>query len=125
MNKEYRKREEIIEALQRFFAERDEVAFAYLFGSVARGKSGPLSDIDVAVMCDDCETDVKWDLMRLLDREDIDVVNLGTLRSQRLVKDIVQEGVLLKEGENRIQWEIDAYHRALDFIQHAKAVYGY
>ena len=118
-------RTKMIDRLRRFFADREEVAFAYLFGSVARGKSGPLSDIDVAVMCDDCETDVKWDLMHLLDREDIDVVNLRTLRSQRLVKDIVREGVLLKEGERRAQWEVEAYHKALDFIQHAKVVYGY
>ena len=115
----------IIDTLRRFFADRDDVMFAYLFGSVARGDVGPLSDIDIAVMCDDCETRIQWDLMELLGREDIDVVNLRTLRSQRLVKDIVQEGVLLKEGERRAQWEVDAYHKALDFIQHAKVVYGY
>ena len=125
MKKEYRDREELIKTLQRFFADREEVAFAYIFGSVARGKSGPLSDIDIAVMCEDCETDVKWDLMEYLEREDIDVVNLKTLRSQRLVKDIVREGIVLKEGRERVRWEVDAYHKALEFINHAKVVYGY
>jgi hypothetical protein len=32
---------------------RSEVLVAYLFGSVARGTSGPLSDVDVAVLLSD------------------------------------------------------------------------
>ena len=115
----------MIDTLRRFFADRDDVMFAYLFGSAARGDVGPLSDIDIAVMCDDCETRIQWDLMELLGREDIDVVNLKTLRNQRLIKDIVIEGVVLKEGERRVTWEVDAYHKALDFMTHARAVYGY
>jgi predicted nucleotidyltransferase len=35
-----------------FFETRHEVIFAYLFGSVARGNAGPLSDIDIAVYLD-------------------------------------------------------------------------
>ena len=36
--------------LRDFFAERSDVAAAYLFGSVARGSAGPESDVDVAVL---------------------------------------------------------------------------
>jgi len=35
--------------LVRFFSNRQDVAFAYLFGSLARQKPRPLSDIDLAV----------------------------------------------------------------------------
>ena len=38
--------------LDGFFETRPEVLFAYLFGSVARGNAGALSDIDIAVYLD-------------------------------------------------------------------------
>lgn len=36
--------------LQAFFCAREDVSTAWVFGSVARGGAGPLSDIDVAVL---------------------------------------------------------------------------
>ena len=36
-------------AAQRYLQEREDVAFAYLFGSMATGKTTPLSDVDIAV----------------------------------------------------------------------------
>jgi len=38
-----------IEALKRYFESRKDVAFAFLFGSHARGTATKLSDIDIAV----------------------------------------------------------------------------
>lgn len=38
------------ERLRRALEAREDVVVAYLFGSVARGKAGPLSDVDVAVL---------------------------------------------------------------------------
>lgn len=40
---------ERIATLPGLFATRDEVVFAYLFGSAARGELRPTSDVDVAV----------------------------------------------------------------------------
>jgi len=37
-----------IEALKRYFESRKDVAFAFLFGSQARGTATKLSDIDIA-----------------------------------------------------------------------------
>ena len=42
--------EEIIEKLKEFFTDREEVQFAVLFGSLAKGTANKLSDVDVAVM---------------------------------------------------------------------------
>ncbi|MFQ6128734.1 MAG: nucleotidyltransferase domain-containing protein [Thermoplasmata archaeon] len=39
--------------LKDLLREDDSIEVAYLFGSVARGRSGPLSDIDVAVFLKD------------------------------------------------------------------------
>lgn len=38
-----------IESLKEYFSKREEVAFAFLFGSQARGEATKLSDVDVAV----------------------------------------------------------------------------
>jgi predicted nucleotidyltransferase len=44
--------EDLIERLQDVLARHPAVAVAYLFGSRARGRTSPLSDIDVAVLLD-------------------------------------------------------------------------
>jgi predicted nucleotidyltransferase len=36
-------------AARRYLQEREDIAFAYLFGSTATGKATPLSDLDIAV----------------------------------------------------------------------------
>lgn len=38
-----------------FFTGKKEVVFAYLFGSVAKGTSGNLSDTDIAIYIDPCQ----------------------------------------------------------------------
>jgi len=40
---------EILQKLSSALESEPDIAFAYLFGSVAKGRSGPLSDVDVAV----------------------------------------------------------------------------
>ena len=42
-----------MDKLSRFFRGQKEVRVAYLFGSVASGKTGPLSDVDVGVFLDE------------------------------------------------------------------------
>lgn len=62
---------------------RHPVNQAYIFGSVARGKTGPLSDLDIAVLFnenvdhDQAEKDLLIDLSRSLGINTIDVVNLS------------------------------------------------
>ncbi len=39
----------VIEDIKRYFANREDIAFAFLFGSQATGLSTSLSDVDIAV----------------------------------------------------------------------------
>ncbi len=39
--------------LMEFLSKQEHVRLAYLFGSVARGEAGKLSDVDMAVLLDD------------------------------------------------------------------------
>lgn len=71
--------------LDRIF-KKHKVLFAYLFGSQAKGKSGPMSDIDIAVFFDDTldagqRFDKKLQLMAalsdLFEKEEVEVLPLN------------------------------------------------
>ena len=71
-----------LDALRAYFEQQDDILFALLFGSQARGTAGPLSDVDVAVMLPD-EMDpmaqfrrrlvLMGELASLLRKNDVDV----------------------------------------------------
>jgi predicted nucleotidyltransferase len=94
----------IIELLKDYFDEREDIVFAFLFGSAARGKVRREGDIDVAIYFRP-EKDVEWenfskpykgenrialDLERLLKKE-IDLVVLNRARSV-LADEIIRKG---------------------------------
>ena len=54
----YRNSQGIITKLSEFFSEQEDVAFAYLFGSIARNEARPLSDIDIAVYLRETNSDM-------------------------------------------------------------------
>lgn len=61
-----------------------KILFAYLFGSLARGKPQPLSDVDIAVYLKPCgnvadkKLDILGNLMTILKTDEIDLVILNT-----------------------------------------------
>lgn len=66
-----------------FFSKQEHVRLAYLFGSVAKGKAGKLSDIDIAVLLDeslnkkqrfDLQLELISDISELLKTDNIDLV---------------------------------------------------
>lgn len=77
--------QEILQKISQAFDVEFDIAFAYLFGSVAKGRSGPLSDVDVAVYlhpAGDARSRFKRRLQlmsklsKTLKRDDVDVVPL-------------------------------------------------
>ena len=94
----------IIELLKDYFGEREDIVFAFLFGSAARGKVRREGDIDIAIYFRP-EKEVEWenfnktykgenrialDLERLL-RKEIDLVVLNRTRSV-LADEIIRKG---------------------------------
>lgn len=61
----------------------EDILFAYLFGSLARKKRGPLSDVDIAVYCREGvqfpqkKLDLLGNLMNMLKTDEIDLVVLN------------------------------------------------
>lgn len=110
----------IHEALSRV----EEIRLAYLFGSQASGRVGPLSDIDVAVLVDpklterDRHSAVKQafvKLVRALHTDEIDLVDLGKAPPS-LINSIVSKGkiILDRDPSLRIRFVRDSILNYLD-----------
>ncbi len=101
------------------------VDFAYLFGSQAKGRTGPLSDIDIAVYFDekvpsnerfDTRMELLGELMDLFKTNDIDLVVLNDappLLSDRILKD----GILIfsENDKIRLDYEVKTTLKYLDW----------
>jgi predicted nucleotidyltransferase len=77
--------QEILQKLSSGLESEPDIAFAYLFGSVAKGRNGPLSDVDVAVYFHPASDsrlrfnrrlNLMTKLSRALQRDDVEVVSL-------------------------------------------------
>jgi hypothetical protein len=77
--------QEILQKISLALDPEPDIAFAYLFGSVATGRSGPLSDVDVAVHFHPAgearsrfkrRLQLMSKLAKALKRDDVDVVPL-------------------------------------------------
>jgi len=94
----------LIKALQEYFNKQKDVTFAMLYGSVAKNKVTPLSDLDVAVFfCQEMnqeqmgemQIEITCDLMNLCEMNNIDVTILN-LASPFLKFQVIKSGQLLK-----------------------------
>jgi len=100
------------------------VALAYLFGSQAEGKAGPLSDVDVAVLLGAQVQREQWfqtqlrligDLMSLFQRNDVDVVILNEA-TPLLAFQVIRHG--------QVVYEDPVTRPAVDFAAYAMRRYA-
>lgn len=116
----------VVEALRRFFEGRPEVRLAYLFGSVAKGRAGALSDVDVAVLVDrdvlarsegyDYEAGLATSLMGALRFPKVDLALLNAAPSLLRFM-VVRDGILVREREEglSIAFRVEAIRDYVDF----------
>ncbi|WP_026289928.1 type VII toxin-antitoxin system MntA family adenylyltransferase antitoxin [Thioalkalivibrio sulfidiphilus] len=113
--------ENLIARLQMFFSAQPHVELAYLFGSTARGTTGPMSDVDVAIRMSpgadhtlDERLKLQDALCRHLGSDRVDLVDLD-LVSPVLRFNVVRDGLLLK-GDNdvRVPFEVRAMSEYFD-----------
>ena len=92
-----------------YFASRPEVLFAYLFGSVAAGKTTALSDIDLAVYLDPefkepstgfgYQSELITELSAMLEtKTDLVILNKSTLT---LKFQVINKGILIYNRDDR------------------------
>ena len=112
------------EQLARIF-KKQKVAFAYLFGSQAKGTAGSLSDIDIAVYFDEeVDADEHFDLRlatsgEITDLYKTDEVDLIVLNEAPplLAHRILKEGILIFSDNDkmRLEYEVKAVLKYLDW----------
>ena len=75
--------EELLPKAFDYLRSDEDILFAYLFGSLARKKAGPLSDVDIAVYCREGSSlpekklKILGDLVNILKTDEIDLVVLN------------------------------------------------
>ncbi len=112
------------DALERYFASLHGVVLAYLFGSHARGQAWAHSDVDVAVLLEDNDSDRCFDtrleiidgLMDLLRTDDVDVLILNQA-PPALRYAVLRDGILLfcRDHRARIEFHLRTVNEYLDF----------
>jgi len=112
------------EILRKVFIKYEQIAFAYLFGSVALGEQTVLSDLDIAVYLKkdaqftfDDTLHFQGDCCRVLKRNDIDVLVLNKTRNLLLLEDIVRNGKIIYNTDHTLfdEFELGILHVAYDF----------
>jgi len=112
--------------LKNYFEKREEIMFAFLFGSVANGKTTGISDIDIAVMLDEPKIDKAKNpygykaellakLISVLSFNDIDLIVLN--EAPLLLKHrIVQSGreIYTKNEKLSTQFRVKVMEQFLD-----------
>jgi predicted nucleotidyltransferase len=113
----------LAETCQRF-AQRPEVLVAYLFGSHARERPTPISDVDLAVLLSgavpresylDYRIALMQELTKIFRSDEVQVVILNQAPPLLAYKVIVEGKLLLRRDElARLRFRIDATRRYLD-----------
>jgi predicted nucleotidyltransferase len=111
----------LLDNAKRYLGNNKAVKFAYLFGSYARGDSGPLSDIDLAVYLDNridffsCRLHLLEEVSRQLKGKPCDLVVLNNA-DLSLQYEILRDGKIFIENRlKRIQFETRVIRDYLDF----------
>ncbi len=109
----------IINILQKI----DEVEFAYLFGSYANKTNTFNSDIDIAIFVkngfDLFDTHLKvHHKLEIGINSEIDLIVLNNAKNFHLVKDILKDGILLKDtvDSTRAMYEVNKMHEIIDYF---------
>jgi len=77
--------ESLIPQVTAYLKSNPDIIFAYLFGSFAKGKQQPLSDVDIAVYLkrgvtvEECKLAILGRLIDILQTDEIDLVVLNTV----------------------------------------------
>ncbi len=98
------------------------VIFAYLFGSLSRGKRGPLSDVDIAVFLkkterpSEIQMEILGNLNAVLKTDEVDLVILNTASPSLRMKILQTKKTLVdKDPAFRHAYESLAMREGMDF----------
>ncbi|HLQ38738.1 MAG TPA: nucleotidyltransferase domain-containing protein [Planctomycetota bacterium] len=108
-------RDQVIALLRRYFAGRQDLVAAYLFGSVARGEARATSDIDVGILLrkgkprELADFDPVFAIQADLEREfrrKVDVVSMNGAPADLLHR-ILRDGIVVHDQDHRRRVEFE------------------
>jgi len=116
---------EITEKLNKYFDEHEEILFAIIFGSTAKGTANKISDVDIAVMISPnfnesfpfgYQAELITDFMRILKRNGVDVVILNEAPIA-LKHEILRYGkfIYVRDKQARIKFQVDTINQYEDY----------
>lgn len=119
------KEKNLIPQIKTVFKKQKEIDFGYFFGSQVKGKTGKLSDIDIAVYLNpkisekerfNLKLKIQEDLIKKFKTENVDLVILND-SPPLLAHRILKEGKLIfsRKERERIFYETKAVMEYLDF----------
>ena len=126
---------EIIEKIREICGKYQQIKLLYIFGSVARGDEGPLSDYDFAVYLAEIDRQKRFDmklelageLSSLLKSDKVDVAVINDTDNINLKYEIISDGKLIYEKmpfkilvEPKIMNEFFDFRAFLDKFQKTK-----
>ena len=113
--------------LESLLAQESNVKFAYLFGSRAAGKARESSDVDVTIFFYDDDFEKVLDLHHRLQKrlkKEIDLLNLNRAKNLYLLESVLNEGVVVKDHEDRPYYEVCKQHEIIDFKTFQKIIHA-
>ncbi len=119
-----------MEELKKFMKKQKQIRLAYLFGSYAKGKEGPLSDVDIAVFLDEIISKSKRfeqrlnlinEISSILKSDNVDVIIMNDA-PLNLNYEIIKNGKLLvvKDEEKRTELESEVISKYLDRVYYER-----
>lgn len=115
----------IKETLSKYLYNNKSIKFAYLFGSYFDNTFTNESDVDLALYLEDKSLDnqlqLTYELSKLL-KKDIDLIVLNNIKNIYLLENILNKNIILKDSEERIDFEIIKEHDILDYKAFRKYV---
>ncbi|WP_421716471.1 type VII toxin-antitoxin system MntA family adenylyltransferase antitoxin [Arcobacter arenosus] len=116
---------QIQKKLIEYLKNKSDVKFGYLFGSYAHNKYTDNSDLDIALFLEnyslDTQLEISFELSKILKLE-VDLVILNHIKNIYLLEDILNNGILIKDNEQRIDFELIKEHDILDFKAFRKLI---
>ncbi len=120
----------LIEKLQKLLSQMNEIQFAYLFGSYAKGDYNQRSDVDIAVYLTKQYNnfDTKLKIHHKLEvslRKEIDLIILNSAKNFNLLENIFNDGIIIKDSQDdlRIMYELDREHEIKDYKEFMKLLH--
>ena len=109
---------DILDEVTEELASMDSVVFAYLFGSYSTDEQTDESDVDIALYLQDTSFDTQLDINYKLSKrlnKNVDIVILNRVKNIFLLENILKDGIILKDSQERFDFELNKQHQILDF----------